>query len=215
MAKTRVLVIEDHPATAQGLRALLQGCDDLETVGIAHDGTTALQQAEVLHPDIVLLDLELPDQPGAAVARQLHAFDPAPGVLAYTAHSDAEHVRAALAADVAGYVLKSEPLTTVVAAVRAVAQGKPWYSPRVQGAVAAWLGGDTGLPPELAALTEREREVLRHVAQGASNREIATALEISVNTVARHVSHLLEKLACKSRVEAAVRAVKAGWTAWL
>ncbi len=100
--------------------------------------------------------------------------------------------------------------------MRAVARGESWYSPQVQSEVSAWLEGDAGLPPELTALTEeREREVLRHVAQGASNQEIAEALDISVNTVARHVSSLLEKLACKNRVEAAVRAVKAGWEAWV
>ena len=91
--------------------------------------------------------------------------------------------------------------------MRAVAQGKPWYSPRVQA--------EPALPPELAALTEREREVLRRLAQGASNQEIADALGISVNTVAQHVSHLLGKLVCKNRVEAAVRAAKADWEAWI
>ena len=99
--------------------------------------------------------------------------------------------------------------------MRAVARGESWYSPQVQSEVSAWLEGDAGLPPELTALTEREREALRHVAQGASNREIAAALDISIHTVARHVSNLLEKLACKNRVEAAVRAVKAGWEAWI
>ena len=100
--------------------------------------------------------------------------------------------------------------------MRAVTRGESWYSPQVQSEVSAWLEGDAGLPPELTALTEeREREVLRHVAQGASNQEIAAALGISIHTVARHVSNLLEKLDCKSRVEAAVRAVKADWLRWI
>jgi DNA-binding NarL/FixJ family response regulator len=110
---------------------------------------------------------------------------------------------------------KATSLFSLTDAVQAVAQGKPWYSPRVQAEVAAWLRGEHALPPELAALTEREREVLRHLAQGASNQEIADALDISINTVAQHVSHLLGKLGCTSRVEAAVRAVKAGWLRWI
>ena len=214
-AKIRVLIVEDHPATAEGLRDLFEHRDDLEPVGVAGDGATGLQMAESQRPDVVLLDLDLPDRPGACVARQLHTLDPPPTVLAYSAHDDAEHIHAALAAGVAGYVLKTTSLFTLAGAVQAVAQGKPWYSPRVQAEVAAWLQGEHALPPELAALTEREREVLRHLAQGASNQEIADALDISVNTVAQHVSHLLEKLACKNRVEAAVRAVKAGWEAWI
>ena len=209
--KIRVLIIDDHPATAEGVRDLLQSRADLVPVGVATEGAKGLHLAETLHPDVVLLDLELPDQPGAVVTRQLQALDDAPPVLAYTAYDNAEHVHAALAAGVAGYVLKTTSLFTVAEAVRAVARGESWYSPQVQSEVSAWLQGAVALPPALAALTEREREVLRYVAQGASNQEIAEALDISVNTVAQHVSHLLEKLDCTSRVEAAVRAVKSGW----
>ncbi len=216
MAKIRVLIIDDHPATAEGLRDLLQSRADLVPVGVAASGAKGVHLAETLHPDVVLLDLELPDQAGATVARQLQALDDAPPVLAYTAYDNAEHVHAALTAGVAGYVLKTTSLFTVAEAVRAVARGESWYSPRVQAEVTAWLQqGEHTLPQELAALTEREREVLQHVAQAASNQEIAEALDISVNTVAQHVSHLLEKLDCTSRVEAAVRAVQAGWLRWI
>jgi DNA-binding NarL/FixJ family response regulator len=182
---------------------------------VATEGAKGLHLAETLHPNVVLLDLELPDQPGAVVTWQLQALDDPPQVLAYTAYDDAEHIHAALAAGVAGYVLKTTSLFTVAKAVRMVAQGGSWYSPRVQSEVSAWVQGAVALPPALAALTEREREVLRHVAQAASNQEIAEALDISVNTVAQHVSHLLEKLDCTSRVEVAVRAVQAGWLAWI
>ncbi|MGC9400628.1 MAG: response regulator [Anaerolineae bacterium] len=121
-----MLIIEDHPATAEGLRDLFEHRDDLEPVGVAGDGASGLQMAESQHPDVVLLDLELPDLPGACVARQLHTLDPPPTVLAYSAHDDAEHIHAALATGVAGYVFKTTSLFTLTDAVRAVAQGKPW-----------------------------------------------------------------------------------------
>lgn len=157
---------------------------------------SGLRLAASCQPDVVLLDLALPDQPGAAVARQLQTFDPAPQCLVYSAYDDPAHVHAALAAGVAGYVLKTDSLFAVVEAIRAVVQGQPWYSPRVQGEVQAWLQGP------VAALTAREREVLRHVARGWDNRRIAGELFIGEQTVKNHVSHSYAKLGVHSRAEA-------------
>ena len=202
MLKTSVLVIEDHPAIAQGLHDLLQSCADMYLVAAALDGESGLRLAASYQPAVVLLDLALPDQSGAAVARQLQTLDPAPQCLVYSAYDDPAHVHAALAAGVAGYVHKTDSLFTVVEAIRAVAQGQPWYSPRVQGEVRAWLQGETTAPPEIAALTERERAVLRLLARGWDNRRIAGELFIGEQTVKNHVSHSYAKLGVHSRAEA-------------
>ncbi|MEA3308294.1 MAG: response regulator transcription factor [Chloroflexota bacterium] len=201
MTKTSVLVIEDHPAISQGLHDLLQSCADLHLVAAVLEGETGLRLAKSQHPDIVLLDLELPDQPGAAVARQLQTLDPAPQCLVYSAYDDPTHVHAALAAGVAGYVLKTDSLFAVVEALRAVVRGEPWYSSRIQGEVQAWLRGEVA-PPEIAALTERERAVLRLLARGWDNRRIAGKLCLAEQTVKNHVSHSYTKLRICSRAEA-------------
>jgi DNA-binding NarL/FixJ family response regulator len=135
--------------------------------------------------------------------------------LVYSAYDDPASVRPLLEAGVAGYVLKTESLYTLLEAIRAVAQGRPWYSPAVQAEVLSWARGNGMLPTDVETLTTREREVLRHLAQGASNREIAMALNISINTVARHVSNILAKLGGHNRVEVALRAVEEGWLPWI
>jgi DNA-binding NarL/FixJ family response regulator len=211
----RVVVVEDHPATLVGLRDLLKATEDMELTASTTDGAAARALAADCSCDVVLLDVQLPNLSGAAVARQLQTLDPAPRILVYSAYDDPASVRPLLEAGVAGYVLKTESLYTLLEAIRAVAQGRPWYSPAVQAEVLSWARGNGMLPTDVETLTTREREVLRHLAQGASNREIAMALNISINTVARHVSNILAKLGGHNRVEVALRAVEEGWLPWI
>ncbi|MEA3309741.1 MAG: response regulator transcription factor [Chloroflexota bacterium] len=201
MTKTSVLVIEDHPAISQGLHDLLQSCADLHLVAAALDGETELRLVKSQHPDVVLLDLELPDQPGAAVARQLQTLDPAPQCLVYSAYDDPTHVHAALADGVAGYLLQMEPLGTVAAAVRAIAQGQQQWTAEQMARILHWRE-EAQRPWE--SLTERERKVLRLLAEGRSNQQGAEALCVTLRTVESHVTSILSKLGVASRLEAVV-----------
>jgi DNA-binding NarL/FixJ family response regulator len=182
-----------------GLRVLLEQAPDVQVVSEVGDGSQALAQIEALRPDVAVLDCRLPGQTGVEVAAEVQRRGLPVRVLALSAFSDAPGVQGMLEAGAVGYLLKEEAPGTILAAVRAAARGEGYFSPPVMAQVAAWARGE--LP---AGLTERELEVLRLVAQGLTNKEIAQELKVKERTVGFHVGNILSKLDVASRVEAAV-----------
>jgi DNA-binding NarL/FixJ family response regulator len=201
----RVLLVDDHPALRIGLRVLLDQASDIQVVGEAGDAGEALQAIASAQPDVVVLDCQLPDQGGASVAQAIGRQERAVHVLALSSYADDGYVQSMVDAGAVGYLLKDEAPAAIVAAVRAAAQGKSWFSPDIARKIAAWERGE--LP---GGLTERELEVLRLVAEGLSNKEIARQLCVTVRTTSFHVGNILQKLNAVSRVEAAVWAKEQG-----
>ncbi|MGP4022856.1 response regulator [Actinomadura sp. 3N407] len=209
----KVLIADDHPVVRQGLRTFLGIQDDIEVVGEAGDGASAVTLAESLEPDIVLLDLKMPGADGLAALTELRARGVPARVLVLTSVTERGHVLPAVQAGAAGYLYKDVDPQALVQAIRAVHDGHVLFAPDAaeamlaDGSAARAAGGnDRGL----AALTEREREVLVHIARGRSNREIARALVVSEKTVKTHVSNLLMKLGVHDRTQAALYAVRHG-----
>ena len=200
----RILVVDDHPVVRDGLIGMLSGPDDLEVVGEAADGNEATLAVQRLHPDVVLMDLQMPNTDGVAATRTISENDPAVRVLVLTTYDDAPGIRAAITAGAAGYLLKDTPREELFAAIRHVSAGGTALSP----AAAASLAGDQFTPA--ASLTEREIEILEHIADGASNRDVASALYISEATVKTHLLHIYDKLGVSDRTAAVTTALRAG-----
>ncbi len=205
----RVLLVDDHPALRVGLRVLLEQASDITVAGEVGNGREALAQAEALHPDVIVLDCQLPEMEGAAVAEEMRRRGLSAHVLALSSYSDEHYVRAMLDAGAMGYLLKDEAPERIVAAVRAIAQGEGWFSPSIAAKVAGLMRGQAAKTARVE-LTPREREILRLVAAGKSNKEIASVLHLSEKTVEKYLSELFAKLNVSSRVEAAVLAVREG-----
>jgi DNA-binding NarL/FixJ family response regulator len=206
----KVLIADDHPVVRQGLRTFLGIQDDIEVVGEAEDGASAVTLAESLEPDIVLLDLKMPGADGLAALTELRARGVKARVLVLTSVTERGHVLPAVQAGAAGYLYKDVDPQALVQAIRAVNDGHVLFAPDAAEAMlrdgTAQRDDDRGM----AALTEREREVLVHIARGRSNREIARALVVSEKTVKTHVSNLLMKLGVQDRTQAALYAVRHG-----
>jgi len=201
----RVLLADDHPTLRLGLRVLLDQAPDVEVVGEAEDGEEALASIEALLPDVAVLDCQLPVLEGTKLAQEIRQRGLPVRVLALSSYDDDRYVRGMLEAGAVGYLLKDEAPETIVAAVRAAAQGEGYFSPPVAAKVAAWARRERP-----AGLTEREMEVVRLVAEGMSNKEIAHKLRVKKRTVEFHVGNILRKLGVASRVEAAVWAKEQG-----
>ena len=199
--KIRVLLADDHPALRVGLRVLLEQASDVEVVGEAGDGREALEQIEGLRPDVAVLDCQLPEIQGTEVAAEIRRRGMATRVLALSAYRGEKYVRGMMKAGAIGYLLKDEAPRVLVAAVQGAARGESWFSPEVAARVAAWRRGEMSEQPDL---TERELEVLRLVARGKANKEIACALNVTERTIEFHVGNILSKLGVASRVEAAL-----------
>jgi DNA-binding NarL/FixJ family response regulator len=201
----RVLLVDDHPALRVGLRVLLDQAADIRVVGEAGDTQDAQRAIAELQPTVIVLDCQLPGDGGAAVAQHVSDKGWNVRVLALSSYADDGYVRDMVDAGAVGYLLKDEAPAAIVAAVRAAAQGQTWFSPAIATKIAAWERGE--LP---AGLTERELEVLRLVADGKSNKQIARQLCITVRTANFHVGNILHKLEVVSRVEAAIWAREHG-----
>jgi DNA-binding NarL/FixJ family response regulator len=201
----RVLIVDDHPVVRQGLRTFLDLQDDLTVVGEASDAETAVAQAVALAPDVVLLDLRMPDGDGVSALRSLRARGVACRVLILTSFTGSDAVLPAMRAGADGYVFKDIDPHALIAAIRAVHEGHVLMHPDVARQLAA---GD--LPRQHGRLTPRERDVLVEIARGRSNREIAQALSVSEKTVKTHVSAVLAKLGVADRTQAALYAVRTG-----
>ena len=205
----RVLLADDHPALRMGLHILLDQAPDIEVLDEARDGAEALTKIDALSPDVIVLDCQLPGMSGPEVAAEIRRRGLATRVLALSAYCDEKYVRGMIGAGAVGYLLKEEAPGVIVAAVRATARGEGWFSRPIAELLAAWARGDQ---PKLADLTDRELEVLRLIASGKSNKEIAHTLQVVERTIVFHVSNILEKLRIVSRVEAAIWAKDHGVT---
>ncbi|MFI0354429.1 response regulator [Actinomadura sp. 9N407] len=210
----RVLIADDHPVVRQGLRTFLGVQDDIEVVGEAADGLSAVSLAESLKPDIVLMDLKMPGADGLAALTELRARGVAARVLVLTSVTERGHVLPAVQAGAAGYLYKDVAPQALVQAIRAVHDGHVLFAPDAAEAMVRTGSGIDDRGPasltERGPLTEREREVLVQIARGRSNREIARALSVSEKTVKTHVSNLLMKLGVQDRTQAALYAVRHG-----
>jgi len=185
----------------RGMRDGLRGVADIEVVGEAGDGQAALQLVAELQPEVTLMGCCLPDIPGAEVARRIKEQGLPARVLAFSAYTEAYYLYQMFQAGAAGYLLKTEPLETVAAAVRVVAQGQQWWTAEQLARILYWRAG---VQEPWEGLTERGREVVCLLTRALSNAEIAETLSITVRTVEMHLTHVLEKLDIHSRLEAVV-----------
>lgn len=210
---TRVLIVDDQTLVRQGIRSLLELAAGITVVGEAADGIEALERIDALTPDVVLLDLRMPRLDGLGVLEALRTRSAAPPCLVLTTFDDDAALLSALAAGAQGYLLKDVTLQQLTEAIAALASGRTMITPAVTERVMRGLRGLGGVPTEGPApesLTERETEVLRLMAGGYSNKEIAVALDVAEGTVKNHVSSVLSKLGVRDRTRAVLKALDLG-----
>jgi DNA-binding NarL/FixJ family response regulator len=211
MNKIRVLLAEDHLTVRHGFRMLLDAQPDIECVGEAGDGRAALRLAKELAPDIVLMDVTMPEMNGLKATERLCAESPGVRVVALTRHTDRGYMQQLLQAGASGYVLKQSDPAVLLQAVRAVAAGGDYLDPAIAGkALSGFFGRRTGSAGEVS-LSDRETEVLRLIALGYSNKEIAARLALSVKTVEAHKANAMRKLDMTSRIDIVRYAMLQGW----
>lgn len=206
----RVLIADDHEIVRKGIRALLATRPDIEVVGEASNGLEAVAAAQSLHPDIVLMDLVMPKMDGIQATREITLREPRTRVLVLTSFAADEQVFPAIKAGALGYLLKDTGPRELIQAIGQVHRGEPSLEPSVARKVLAELSNPPQKPLTPDPLTARELEILRLVAQGKSNKEIAQNLVIAEETVHSHVSNILNKLHLASRTQAALYALKEG-----
>ena len=213
MRKIKILFADDHTLIRGGLRLIVEQQPDMMVVGEAEDGRQAVTLAVSLNPDVAVLDIGMPNLNGIEAAKQITQAEPKTAVVVLSMHRDETYILRALKAGVRGYLLKDSAESDLVRAIRAVAEGKSFFSP----AVSKVLLEDymrklqrTGAEDSYDLLTPREREILQLVAEGKSNKEIASALNLSVYTVETHRANIMEKLKLKSLPELILYAVRKG-----
>jgi len=206
----RVLIADDHAIVRKGIRALLATEKGIEVVGEAEDGGEALAQARQLRPDVVLMDLVMPVMNGVDAIRQISEQLPDVRILVLTSFTGLDKIFPAIKAGALGYLLKDSSPEELVRAIRQVYRGNASLHPAVARKLLQELSEPSGRAPAEDPLTDREKEVLRLVAQGRHNQEIADLLAISEATVRTHVSHILTKLELSSRTQAALYALRRG-----
>ena len=208
MSKIRIVLADDHGVVRQGFRRILEAQADMEIVGEASNGREALEAAVKLSPDVVVMDVAMPELNGIEATRRMAEAAPRTRVLALSMHKDSVYVREILRAGARGYLLKDAVDEDLIAAVRAVARGEGYLSPGVADAVLTDDRQHVTDPIDL--LTSREREVLQLIAEGKTNKEIATTLNLSVYTVDAHRGRIMEKLNLHSTGELVRFAIRKG-----
>ena len=209
----RILIADDHGIVRGGMRLLIDRQPDMQVVAEAADGRAAWELARELRPDVAVIDVSMPVVCGAEATARVHRDCPTVKVLALTVHEDASYLRQLFEAGAVGYVLKRAATEELVRAIRAVASGGVYIDPQMASQV---VGGFVARPagrgePTEAALTEREIEVVRLLARGYINREIAAQLDLSAKTVEVHKARALEKLGLRSRADLVQYAMRRGW----
>jgi DNA-binding NarL/FixJ family response regulator len=213
MEAIRVLIADDHTLFRDGLRALLASVSDIDVVGETASGQETLVKADELQPDVILMDIQMPDLNGIESSRRILHDHPHMGIIMLTMFQDDDSVFAAMRAGARGYVLKGADQSVLLRAVHAVAHGESLFSPEIAERLMQFFANlkpaaGTEIFPELTA---REREILALIAQGNTNADIAIKLSLSVKTVRNHVSNIFSKLQVADRVQAAIRAREAGF----
>ena len=208
----RILIADDHAVVRQGLKLLINSQSDMAVVGEAADGAAALEQAEALRPDIVVMDISMPDMNGLVATRMLKRAQPDVNVVALTRHDEETFLEELLRAGASGYVLKQSDPKDFLRAIRAVAAGGVYLDPALTSRVADGLLTRTTRPQvEPAAISERESDVLRLIAIGHSNKEVAVQLKLSVKTVEVHKANAMKKLGLSGRVDLIRYGMLQGW----
>ncbi|MCB0168224.1 MAG: response regulator transcription factor [Anaerolineae bacterium] len=208
----RVLVVDDHDVVRMGIQALLGEIEDIEVVGEAGDGLQAIEQAGRLEPDVILIDLVMPQMNGIEAIRHISARQPNTRLLVMTSFSGDDMVFPAIKAGALGFLLKDTKPAELIQAIRRVYRGEPSLHPSIARKLLQEVSQLEPEPPTREPLTEREIEVLRLVAHGLDNRQVAEQLVIAEVTVRSHVSHILDKLHLANRVQATLYALREGLT---
>jgi DNA-binding NarL/FixJ family response regulator len=213
MDKLRIFLADDHAVLRDGLRALVNAQPDMEVVGEADNGRAAWLKAKELLPHVVVMDVSMPEMNGAQASKRLKQTCPQVKILALTAHEDKGYLRHLLEAGASGFLLKRAATVELIHAIRVVAAGGAYIDPTLAGKLLSnyMRQSSSKNPLEPSDLSDREAEVLRQIAWGYSNKEIAAQLNISVKTVETYKTRLTEKLALKGRTEIVRYAVRQGW----
>jgi DNA-binding NarL/FixJ family response regulator len=207
-----VVLADDHQVVRDGLKTLLEAQADIRVVGSVADGREAVASAAQLKPDVVVMDISMPDMNGVEAARRIHAARAETRIVMLSMHSDAEHVYRALEAGATGYLLKNSAGSELVAAVRAVNAGRRYLTEKINELVIAGYLGENRATSPLESLSKRERDILQHIVDGKNNRETAELLHISVKTVETYRSRMLQKLGIKNVTELVKFAITHGLT---
>ncbi len=209
----RILLADDHGIVRRGLKSLLESRPGLEVIGEAADGLEALRLCGELSPDLLIIDISMPKMNGIEVASRVQKLERPPGIIILSMHADESYIMRALAAGARGYLVKDATDEDLLPAVKAVAAGKPFFSPTVS----AILMEDyvrqlrtRGLSDSYELLTDREREVLQLLAEGRSNKEVAALLDVGLSTVETHRANLMQKLSLHNTAEIVLYAVRKG-----
>jgi DNA-binding NarL/FixJ family response regulator len=212
MTKVRILLADDHETVREGLKAILNAQEDMEVVGEADDGDAAVSGAVEYQPDIVVMDISMPRLNGLEATRRVRSSCPHCKVLTLTRHSDAGFVDQLLRAGASGYVLKQSRSTELLSAIRAIAAGRTYVDPVIRREAVVRPPRIAELPVDNGArLSSREEEVVKLVAWGYSNKEIASRLDLSVKTIESHKSNAAQKLGIRSRIDIVRYALLRGW----
>ncbi|HUR45342.1 MAG TPA: response regulator transcription factor [Candidatus Saccharimonadales bacterium] len=213
MTKIRIVLADDHAVVREGLKTLVHAQDDMEVVGECADGITAVQKVMELKPDVAVLDISMPGLNGAKAAREILKISPRTKVVALTVHEDRSYLRELLEAGAAAYILKRSAADELIRALRVVAGGELYLDSSLAGKVVASLAGRTtdANGNSRADLSDRETDVVRLIAQGYSNKEIASQLAVSIKSVETYKMRSMEKLGLRSRTDFIRFALRNGW----
>jgi len=213
--KIRVLIADDHQVVREGLSAILKTKEDVEVVGVAKDGVEAVEKARQLLPDVVLMDISMPRMNGVEATREIRRENPHIGVVVLTMYAEEEYIFDLVKAGATGYLLKDADSAQIVKAIRAISEGESLIHPSVASKILSEFSllaeGKGRKPGRLEHdLTDREITVLKWVAEGKTNKEIANALDLSEKTVKNHVRNIFHKLHVYDRTQAAIHAIRKG-----
>jgi len=214
MSKTiRILIAEDHQTVREGIKLLVAAQPDMEVIGEAGDGEEAIELTKKLQPELLLMDVSMPRMNGLKATKKLRSIQPDLRILTLTRHTDDGYLRQLIAAGANGYVLKQSAPEQLITAIRSVAHGEAFLDPSLtQRVLGGYAGGMTPLRGERSGdLSSREEEVLKMIAQGYSNKEVAARLDLSVKTIEAHKANGMQKLGFASRIELVRFAVLQNW----
>ena len=211
MPSLRILLVEDHITVREGIRLLIDGQSDMTVVGETSDGASAVEQAARLNPDVIVMDLAMPGMNGLVATRAIRERTPQTVVVALTRYNDDAYLHELLRAGVAGYVLKQSSSAELLQAIRAVAGGGQYLDSAITARVTIGFAGRDVPGRRAPSITEREAHVLRMIAWGHSNKEIAAQLDLSVKTVEVHKANAMRKLSLRGRIDIVRYAVLQGW----